>query len=638
MGVAVEPGPAALYGAGASRGTAADERLFKGLRDDKAAQAGGVVRDVLLAGALSVECSLHLARVGLHAAFSLSQRVVCAQAAASSRLGLESLARALAAVENGLGGGSDAAQRLVQRLQAAALSSLGALDAPLAARYARGDVIRLLFRDSHTREALLCVLKLLEQLGTLMPGRRDPVRLLSGMGRLAAAQASHKVERVRTLRDELASSLSCVPVHAGATLRRWQRLLRLSLAAYGPLALRVMQLASTDSVAKAAAALAPGVTEDDVVLCGGGGGEMYSPAHFVALDREHSAVTVAIRGSMCLSDVLVDLVCESVPFAVPLEPECQHGAGPVPLLEGKAHRGFLIAAHRLAQQLEPVVLEQLRRNPGFALVVTGHSLGAGVATLLALLWAQAPALAHVELIRAVVFGAPCSLCHQLSQAPFTRRIVTSFVLGDDFVARLSFGTVAELQRGIVTLAHWEDQEGDSAWSATDVQADPTDCPAKAEPEANPAEAVAFTSAAAPVTSMSTSMYTSTYSTSSAEAPQQAADAECSVARGAARTAQATAAWEATAPSDADLAQAYTRMVPRDPLESKLFSAGEVWLLDAPEFNGHAVQVDPLALLHSLEVSASALTLHLPTAYLAAIDALPCEPTDTPAAGSECAQC
>jgi hypothetical protein len=602
MGVAVEQHPAA-----------ADERLFEGLRDDKAAQAGGVLRDVLLAGTLSVECSLQLAKLGLHAAFNAGKSVVGAQAAASSRLGLESLARALSAVESGLDCGSDAAQRLVQRLEAVALSSLGALDAPLAARrYARGDMIRLLFRDLHTREALLCVLKLLEQLGTLMPGRRDSVRLLSGVGRLVAAQASHKDERVRALRDELASSLSFVPVHAGATLRRWQRLLRLSLAAYGPLALRVMQLASADSVAQAAAALAPGVAEDDVVLCGGGGGEMYSPAHFVAVDREQGAVTVAIRGSMCLSDVLVDLVCESVRFAVPLEPERQHGPGPVPLLEGKAHRGFLIAAHRLAQHLEPVVLEQLRRNPGFALVVTGHSLGAGVATLLALIWAQAPALAHVELIRAVAFGAPCSLCHELSQAPFTRQVVTSFVLGDDFVARLSFGTVAELQRGIVTFAQWEDQQRDEERGAPDSLADTE---VEAEPEACPAEAETGAKA----------------SCSAAEVAGAA-----SVAAGA--TAYAAATCEATAPSGADLAHAYTRMVPRDPLESKLFSAGKVWLLDAPEFNGHAVQVDPMALLHSLEVSATALTLHLPTAYLAAIDALPCEPTPTQAPGNEHAQC
>ena len=54
------------------------------------------------------------------------------------------------------------------------------------------------------------------------------------------------------------------------------------------------------------------------------------------------------------------------------------------------HDGFQQAAARLDQLLRDDVLAALETHPGFVLRLSGHSLGAGVATLLALRWARGP--------------------------------------------------------------------------------------------------------------------------------------------------------------------------------------------------------------------------------------------------------
>lgn len=92
--------------------------------------------------------------------------------------------------------------------------------------------------------------------------------------------------------------------------------------------------------------------------------------------HETSSVVLAIRGSISLRDVLTDLTAASERFDA-------DGMPP----ETMAHRGMIAGARYVRSRLAATgVLEHaLARHPDYDLVLTGHSLGAGVAVLLAIM-------------------------------------------------------------------------------------------------------------------------------------------------------------------------------------------------------------------------------------------------------------
>eukprot|EP00658_Telonema_sp_P-2_P003445 TRINITY_DN11278_c0_g1_i2.p1 TRINITY_DN11278_c0_g1~~TRINITY_DN11278_c0_g1_i2.p1 ORF type:complete len:731 (+),score=116.44 TRINITY_DN11278_c0_g1_i2:176-2368(+) len=159
-----------------------------------------------------------------------------------------------------------------------------------------------------------------------------------------------------------------------------------------------------------------------------------TPAYFVAVDPQWKRVVVSIRGTAALEDVISDLACSPSEFGFTDRQGVWH--------QGEAHRGIL----ELAMATEPKVLEEVRellgKHPGFGLVLTGHSLGAGVAALLALSW-----VVHFPELDCFLFGCPSILSNHLAHASWD--ICQSLIIGDDVITRLSLqatnGLVAKLK-------------------------------------------------------------------------------------------------------------------------------------------------------------------------------------------------
>ena len=129
-----------------------------------------------------------------------------------------------------------------------------------------------------------------------------------------------------------------------------------------------------------------------------------------------------------------------------------------------AHRGILKTAENLlvffrqSQLLE----KTLRAHPDYAVVTTGHSLGAGVAVLLALKLrrqfqtvspyssssSSSSSVAPPPEVRCFAFSPPGGLlsadAHKLS-----RECVMSVVLDIDFIPRLSFHTFVKLKESLI---------------------------------------------------------------------------------------------------------------------------------------------------------------------------------------------
>lgn len=85
-------------------------------------------------------------------------------------------------------------------------------------------------------------------------------------------------------------------------------------------------------------------------------------------DKRVSSIIWSVRGTFSVRDVVTDLVAGSVPF-----------------LGGHAHKGMVLSVQRLFRDVWPVVQQAMASNPGYGLVLVGHSLGGAVASMLAMM-------------------------------------------------------------------------------------------------------------------------------------------------------------------------------------------------------------------------------------------------------------
>jgi len=181
---------------------------------------------------------------------------------------------------------------------------------------------------------------------------------------------------------------------------------------------------------------------------------LYMPVHYLAVDHSIQKVVISIRGTLSLQDCIVDLVCEPKE----LDPcEWQSFYGDDNRIKfGSVHLGFWSAAQRLSKLIEADVKAALGKHPNYSLVIVGHSYGGAVASLLCILWAASDNWTHQEFTRrnlhAYAFGAPCAVCSEVSKDKWVRQRVTSVVLGDDIVSRISLASFQEMQEQLVSHA------------------------------------------------------------------------------------------------------------------------------------------------------------------------------------------
>ncbi|KAF0698358.1 Aste57867_11008 [Aphanomyces stellatus] len=182
------------------------------------------------------------------------------------------------------------------------------------------------------------------------------------------------------------------------------------------------------------------------------------PAFCIVLDHAKRQVVIAIRGTLSLEDCLTDAIAYGVSLDdVATRYQCD-GRG------AYAHQGMLQCAVWLMDEIASLNVLNMLFDPAtpplhhrhvnesvpgayhdYGLVVTGHSLGAGAATLLALmLRPKYPALS------CLAFSPPgCLVSPALAES--MKAFVTSVVLGKDIIARASLLSFQDLRDQVLSL-------------------------------------------------------------------------------------------------------------------------------------------------------------------------------------------
>ncbi|XP_039216696.1 diacylglycerol lipase-beta [Crotalus tigris] len=157
---------------------------------------------------------------------------------------------------------------------------------------------------------------------------------------------------------------------------------------------------------------------------------------FVALDHQKEAIVVAVRGTLSCEDILTDLSadCESLTLEDVLE-------------NGLVHKGITQAANYIYRRLvnDGILNQALGIAPEYKLVVAGHSLGGGVASILSIMLRNS-----FPNLRCYAFSPPGGLLSK-SLADYTKQFIVSVIVGKDIIPRLSMLNLEELKKRIVRI-------------------------------------------------------------------------------------------------------------------------------------------------------------------------------------------
>jgi len=226
------------------------------------------------------------------------------------------------------------------------------------------------------------------------------------------------------------------------------------------------------------------------------GVERQMPRFWVLTDHDRRQVVLVLRGTMSLNELAVDLTCEPVEFepasSTPADDHSTDGKIPFPesgrchrrrrssLLSLTSHRsryhvhgGMLRMARVMGAIGKPVhlaVMDALNRNPDYELILCGHSLGAGVAALLALMWADSTTCLTVPSsglpvdrpVSVYCIAPPCLTDADLSR--LASKLIISFINSDDIVSRLSLGSVRDIRNAALWLCEANESGGREGYS------------------------------------------------------------------------------------------------------------------------------------------------------------------------------
>eukprot|EP00471_Norrisiella_sphaerica_P008037 CAMPEP_0184498794 /NCGR_PEP_ID=MMETSP0113_2-20130426/39863_1 /TAXON_ID=91329 /ORGANISM="Norrisiella sphaerica, Strain BC52" /LENGTH=671 /DNA_ID=CAMNT_0026886451 /DNA_START=132 /DNA_END=2147 /DNA_ORIENTATION=- len=165
--------------------------------------------------------------------------------------------------------------------------------------------------------------------------------------------------------------------------------------------------------------------------------------YYVCMERATNTMIIAIRGSMSAQDLITDGRQAYVKF--PLNKNTFGSE----LVESRCGTGFKNVCMRILKDMaETKLVVETLKGTNCSVLVTGHSLGGAISTLLPVFMDNHPLFMEKK-IRGFAFAPPPTLPKNLACHPRVRSMVTSFVYQDDVVPRLSVHNLSLLRLQVV---------------------------------------------------------------------------------------------------------------------------------------------------------------------------------------------
>lgn len=167
------------------------------------------------------------------------------------------------------------------------------------------------------------------------------------------------------------------------------------------------------------------LTEKDLVsVCMHG--ETMRPSHACLLDHERRRAVLCIRGTLTMEDALTNTATDAAKYSS--------------VHSGTVHEGMLQAATFVIDSCKDAMVRAAQSNPGYELIVTGHSLGAGAAAVITVLLSEGlegvPRAFGFQSLRGVGFATPGVVSVGLCQDEQMLKTFTTVVYNRDLIARL----------------------------------------------------------------------------------------------------------------------------------------------------------------------------------------------------------
>lgn len=190
----------------------------------------------------------------------------------------------------------------------------------------------------------------------------------------------------------------------------------------------------------------PHVSEDDIIHMSLLNNFLETPFLMVA-DRKLNKLVISIRGTLSLADLMTDMVAKPASLkALLLQSNLELSNAELNSVNSlpddiEVHLGMAEAAIYVFKQLrQKHLLEQAHVHyPDYPIVVTGHSLGAGTAVILAFILRL-----KFPNIKCYAFGPPGALLNSPA-SKMSMSFVTSVIVGDDLIPRLSVNAYSKLR-------------------------------------------------------------------------------------------------------------------------------------------------------------------------------------------------